>query len=70
MGWISPFWLTEPVTAIDWLIGTSDKLERRAYSSVLDALSPSTPLYNCSKQILAERERGMSCANSSPIYPA
>ena len=68
IGWISPFWLTEPVTAIAWLIGIPDKLERIAYNSVEEALSPSTPLYNCSKHILAVSERGISCANVSPMY--
>ena len=66
IGWISPFWLTEPVTAIAWLIGIPAKLDKIAYSSVLDALSPSTPLYNCSKQTLAVSESGISCANISP----
>ena len=36
---------------------------------MLDALSPSTPLYNCSKHILAVKHNGISCANSSPKYP-
>jgi hypothetical protein len=34
--------LTEPVTANDCLIGTSDSAERSAYSSAAEALSPST----------------------------
>ena len=66
IGCISPFWFTDPVTAKDWLIGIPDKLESRAYNSVLEALSPSTPLYNCSKHILAVRARGKSWANFCP----
>ena len=32
-------------------------------------LSPSTPLYNCSKHKLAVKDNGISCANISPKYP-
>ena len=46
-----------------------DKLESNPYNSVLEALSPSTPLYNCSKQILAVKHKGISWANISPKYP-
>ena len=31
--------------------------------------SPSTPLYNCSKHILAVKHNGISCANICPKYP-
>ena len=41
MGCTSPFWLTEPVTAMSWRSGTDARLERSAYTSVDDALSPS-----------------------------
>ena len=69
IGCISPFWFTEPVTAIDWFIGIPERLESIAYNSVEDALSPSTPLYNCSKHKLAVKDNGISCANISPKYP-
>ena len=36
---------------------------------MLDALSPSTPLYICSKHKLAVSDNGKSCANFSPKYP-
>jgi len=44
----------------------SERLESNPYNSVLEALSPSTPLYNCSKHILAVKHNGISCANNSP----
>jgi hypothetical protein len=40
MAWICPFWLIDPVTAMPWWMGISDRLERMAYSSVDEALSP------------------------------
>ena len=43
IGWILPRWLTLPVTAIPCLIGTPDRADSRAYSSVDEALSPSMP---------------------------
>src|SRR5258706_214974 len=51
----SPRWLTEPVTAIAWRIGAPARLDSTAYSSVEEALSPSTSSYICSKQRLAFR---------------
>ncbi len=41
IGCISPFWLTDPVTAIYCLIDTPDMPDKIAYSSAPDALSPS-----------------------------
>ena len=41
IGCISPFWLTEPVTAIYCLIGIFAIDENNKYNSVEDALSPS-----------------------------
>ena len=46
-----------------------ERLDNIAYSSVLEALSPSTPPYNCSKHTLAVSDSGNSCANISPKYP-
>lgn len=43
-GWISPFWLMEPVTAKFCFRGMPEMLERRAKSSAAEALSPSTLL--------------------------
>ena len=43
MAWISPNWLTDPVTAKDWSIAALDSDESKANSSAAEALSPSTP---------------------------
>ncbi len=40
MAWICSFWLIDPVTAMPWRMGISDRLERMAYSSGDEALSP------------------------------
>ncbi len=61
-GWIWPRWLTEPVTASDCLMGSSARLDIRTYSSVEEALSPSTPSYDCSNVMLADRLSGLSWA--------
>lgn len=46
-----------------------DKLESNPYNSVLEALSPSTPLYNCSKQILAVKHKGnQSSSGASTVW--
>jgi hypothetical protein len=38
------------------------RLEINAKTSAAEALSPSMPLYDCSKERLAERLSGKSCA--------
>jgi len=43
--------------------GKSASAETSAYTSVELALSPSTPEYDCSKQMLAASESGLSCAS-------
>jgi predicted GTPase len=48
-----PCWLTDPVTAKSWRTGTSASAESSAYSSADEALSPSTPPYDCSNTRLA-----------------
>ncbi len=48
-----PCWFTDPVTAKSWRTGTSASAESSAYSSADEALSPSTPPYDCSNTRLA-----------------
>ncbi len=62
MACTSPHWLTDPVTAMYCFTWTSDSADSTAYSSVLEAESPSTPEYDCSNTSLAERLRGASTA--------
>ena len=66
MGWTSPLWFMEPVTAMPWSSGTPERLEKRAYISVQVALSPSISSYSCSKVMVAERVSGNFCAKRSP----
>src|SRR5215475_8887507 len=63
---MSPCWFIEPVTAISCRSGNSASADTNAYTSVELALSPSTPEYDCSKQMLAARDNGLSCANRLP----
>ena len=43
MGWTSPYWFTEPVTAMYCRMGLPERLESSAYNSVDEAESPSIP---------------------------
>jgi hypothetical protein len=56
--WTFPSWSTEPVTASDWRSGTPEMAESSAYSSAEEALSPSTPPYDCSNTSVAASASG------------
>jgi len=38
MAWICSFWLIDPVTAMPWRMGISDRLERMAYGWIASSL--------------------------------
>src|SRR5262245_40844359 len=59
----------DPVTARSCLRGISARLDRRAYTSVDDALSPSTPEYDCSNAMLALSTSGFFWAYLYRKYP-